>query len=378
MISKFRPIWSLDIERTESWLSDMAARGYHFAKIKLGTATFVFELGEPRETIYRIAHDQVQATSLSEALIRDGWRKVFSHRGYYVVANDKPLDDIKTFPARDGLFRRNRTKMFILGGVSLHFIFCTLMFVMVTLVVISAGGSVYVVPSPLWALTAIYWAFVIGIIGYWVRLTIVNRRVQKQHLGLEHKASETAPPRSERVVRWRYAWQYSPDRLEQWLEKMELEGLNLHRVSKLGVKFLFARGSSRRVKYCADYRTVTEPGYFDTHRDAGWDPVFTSLTSFASWTIWAQEYAEGEEPPELYSDKSDLLKHARRVTVTHACIFAPLLVINAWNMKMMWDRSPTDSRAWTTLGVAGFASVMIGMFTVKTWLYYRRLKQPRI
>ncbi|WP_204758497.1 DUF2812 domain-containing protein [Lentibacillus sediminis] len=51
------------------------------------------------------------------------------------------------------------------------------------------------------------------------------------------------------IVKRRVAGQYSPDKLEKWLEAMEAKGYNLIRISKFGIKYYFVKGSPKKVSF---------------------------------------------------------------------------------------------------------------------------------
>lgn len=374
MISKFRPFWSLDIVKTETWLKTMAAKGYHFVQVNFRTSTFVFAIGDPKETTYRIGYDKTQAIALSQTMLADGWSKVFRYKNWYFAANQNPEELVKTFPARDGLFRRNRTITFILGGIALYCGFSTLMIVLISLFAAFRGVPVTIVPSPFWAITVVYWAAIIFTACCWIRFTRSNKLLYQQHWA---RGGEKVSAKPWDIVRWKFTWQYSPDRLESWLEEMELQGFNLQSVGKLGTNFYFTQGNSRRVKYCADYQNLTDQNYLAAHSEAGWQLMFSSFSSFMKWTLWAQEYKEGQPPPRMYSDNFHLLKHARKIAITHSLCFLPIILfyclIMVENVSRML-RYGTESINWFTLVVFGILILEFGTFTVRTWLYYRRLK----
>lgn len=127
MIQKvFKPFWSYDIEKTENWLSFMAEQGYYFVEMNTKTRQFYFKETEPREVNFRIEYDKTQSDVLPVALINDGWSIVFNHRKWYVIANEKPFDEINNFPVREGIVRHNRMVMYIYSGILLYMIISSL------------------------------------------------------------------------------------------------------------------------------------------------------------------------------------------------------------------------------------------------------------
>ena len=61
---------------------------------------------------------------------------------------------------------------------------------------------------------------------------------------------------------------YAPDKLEHWLEAMEMKGFNLYKVSKTKTIFFFVKAMPRNVKYCVDYQSDVSEDYFNINKDA--------------------------------------------------------------------------------------------------------------
>ena len=241
MINKFKPFWSLDILKTERWLSDLATRGYRLVKLNFNTSTFLFESSEPGKIIYSIVYEQGEAGALPRALLNDGWHQVFRGRKWYIAANEKNIDSVITFPARDGLFRRNRTLLLILAGTLLFLLGLRLVGLFLLLLIMSLTGfwSFPVSPVDLIIICLAYFCF---------KLIIANKELYHQPAVIQREESEEVPLPGKQIVKRRFYWHFEPDRLEQWLERMETQGYHLHHVNKLGICFFFIRDVSRRVK----------------------------------------------------------------------------------------------------------------------------------
>ncbi|OAB34067.1 DUF2812 domain-containing protein [Paenibacillus glacialis] len=180
------------------------------------------------------------------------------------------------------------------------------------------------------------------------------------------------------VVKRKFGWMYAPDKLEHWLETMEEKGYHLYRMSKVGTTFYFIIDCPRKVSYCADYQNIADESYFDIHRDAGWKSAFISYSSFQRWTLWSREYSEGEERPQIHSDKSHHLKHARRIAITYSCMFLPLIFVYILNIRisMEWtfDNHLGKIQMVSMISLA-LAILTFGSFLARTWLYYMRLRR---
>ncbi len=328
----FRPFWSYDVQKTEEWLSSMAESGYFLIKMNRVTRVFFFQQGEPKKMIYRIAYDKIQSESLSRSLTDAGWLKVLQSGKWFVTRNEMPIDQIKGFPVREGTIKHNRINMYIFSGIFIYLTIIVLMNLMLGMVTVFQDGSIEVVESPLWIVTYIFMGIgiVIWVLSLYsiIKITKTNKKMLFENSN-QYKLHSMVPEerrlskdevkelkRSGKLIRKRkLGWMYAPDKLEKWLEKMEADGYNLYRVSKTGTVFYFTVGHPRKVSYCADYQNIADESYFNIHRDAGWRNVFISMGSFQKWSIWSIEYSEGEQRPQIYSDKSDQLKHAKRIAV---------------------------------------------------------------
>ncbi len=395
MITKvFRPFWSYDVYKTEEWLTSMAEKGYYLVKLNRGTRYFFFIKGDPKTITYRIGYDKIQTVSLPKALLVEGWMKISQSGHWYVIANEKPPELIKTSPVREGIIKHNRLIMYIFGSISIYLTTMTILFVGIfSLFAFSQDKPSKVVESPYWILTYIYFSAVLAL---WVlssysviKINKTNKDLTRGNIPIhnQHEIDEAEIRRSKSeekqlkrsgkmVVKRKFGWMYAPDKLEQWLETMEGQGYHLYRMSKEGTTFYFIIGSPRKVSYCADYQNNTDEGYFDIHRESGWKSVFISNSPFLKWTLWSREYSEGEERPQIYSDKSHHLKHARRIALTYSCLFLPSFLIYILNIKI--NMASTFDNNLDTLQIISmipltFAVLAFGSFIARTWLYYMRL-----
>lgn len=393
MIKKvFRPFWSYDVNKTEEFLSSMVEKGFCLMKMNRWTRCFFFQQGEPKKLIYRIGYDKMQGESLPQSLLVDGWTKVLRSGNWYVTANEKPLEQMKTSSVRDGIIKHNRTIMYIFGGIFIYLTMILLFNLIISLDVNIQDEPVEVVYSPLWIVTYIF--FGIGVLTWALSIYSILKinksnkiltNENKKRIELYQMDDEKRLTRGEEkqlrclgelVVKRKFAWMYAPDKLEMWLESMEEKGYNLYRVSKPGTTFYFLIGRSRKISYCADYQNIADESYFDIHRDSGWLCAFNSFSSLQKWTIWSREYSEGEERPQIYSDKSNHLKHAKRIAIAYSCLFLPIIVMYIFNLGLSIEiafRNRMDNLSMMNMVMFSILILIFGSFTIRTWLYYRRL-----
>jgi len=391
-----RPFWSYDVQKTEKWLTHMAEHGYLLVKINRVTRCFFFQKGEPKKLTYRIGFDKMQGESLSRGLIAEGWSKVLRTGNWFVTSNEKQLEQIKTSSVREGIIKHNRIIMYIFGGIVSYFTIMAVLFLFLFgLILFSKDSQGEVVDSPYWIFTSLYFGaliaiFILGLYSvikiYRTNKKLIYEKVNRNDLYKKtlctdkfSKAEEKQLKRSGQLIKKRkFGWMYAPDKLEQWLEKMEEQGYNLYHISKTGTTFQFLNGKPRKVSYCADYQNIADESYFDIHRDAGWKSVFASFGSLQKWSIWSREYSENDERPQIYSDKSNQLKHARKIATAYTCLFLPLIVVYMFNLglgfELIHDNNPDPLRIFTII-VMFLAILSFGSYSIRTWMYYRRLKK---
>jgi hypothetical protein len=142
--------------------------------------------------------------------------------------------------------------------------------------------------------------------------TILDRKTERA-LGKEGKL----------IKKIKLAWMYAPDKVEEWLEDMEMQGYNLFRMNRFGNSFYFIKGEPRTIKYCVDYQNFVNDSYFEIHKTNGWEMIFTNRSTLTKYTLWRKEYTD--EKPELYSDKIHILKHARKQCLLYCILYIPLV-----------------------------------------------------
>lgn len=380
----FKPFWSYDVEKTEEWLSTMALKGYHLVNINTLTRAFYFEEGTPQMIIYTVGFDKTYQT-LSEALINDGWWEIVRHHNWYVFANKGSLNGIKLTPVREGIINHNKKVMYLFGGILLYMILSSLIPIFFSILFLFIDdATVTIVGSPMWIVT-----ITVGIVMW--SLTIystiklyktnhrlqVSKPIQSSRTSLSHKEEKRLKKSGDIIIKRRVAWFYSPDKLENWLEEMEAQGFNLYRINKF-MGFFFKKGSPQKVSYCADYQYTTTDDYFEMHKEAGWKLMYNSTTFLSKWSIWAQTYEEGEVLPQLYSDREHMLKHARRVAITHLSLFVPILVMYIGVILLYiftFSEADMEGIMWMSFIIYGLAIIEFSTFAVKSVLYYRRTKR---
>lgn len=118
----------------------------------------------------------------------------------------------------------------------------------------------------------------------------------------------------------------APDKMEQYIEEMEMKGYRLQSISSYGPVLNFRRGEPRRIKCCVDIQVKVNDEYFRLYREAGWKLVYKLNNLLCKYIIWIQEYEEGKDIPHIYSDYESQIKVAKRHLFATS-IFTPILIV---------------------------------------------------
>lgn len=391
MIKAFRPFWSYDVQKTEKWLSSMAEKGLHLERVNVKSRCFYFRQGEEKAITYRVNYDKKQVV-LPRTLQEDGWKYVTQPSKWSILANKKHKDQVKNFTNRDGIIKKNRNVLFIYAAILFYLSFIAVMNLAI-IGVFFTGTTVEVVESPLWFLTYTLLAFAILLFvlsAYSVfKILDTNKALFFETLtpsfykvdvsqGLSKQQEKELKRNGKLIVKRNFIWNFAPDKLEKWLETMEERGLHLYNVSQMK-KFYFLRGKPRKIRYCVDFQNTVSQDYLDIHRDAGWKSISKNYDFYSKWTIWMKEYTDETDRPELYTDKSNLVQHSKRVAIQQTLVFLPLFIITLLvfkdNVSLLKDNKniPIIFITVTTL----LLLVIYGHCFLRTWSYFFRIRKHK-
>lgn len=390
---RFRPFWSFDILRTEKWLADMGEKGFYCNGFNRFTRVFSFHKGEPRKTTYEIGYEKVRDYSLPNALREDGWEKICQNHHWYLMENQKPKNQIKTSSVRESIIKRNRIIYYIFWGILFYFAWTLLLNpLMLSVLVFNEDITVTVVESPLWIIT--YIGLLISILLCIISIYSIfkirssNKKLLDANfncIDFDHdheriQEGKQSEQNGELIKKRKFVWIYEPDKLEKWLENMEAEGYNLVRVGRLGTTFYFIKGKIRTVSYCVEYQNIPNETVFFLHKENGWKNIYSTKSNWQKWTIWAKEYSDGEEKPQIYNEKETHLKAARKISLTYSIMFWPIMLLYAYIIinEILWalNGDLVLSRIkYVNMVLFVILFLQFGSFTFRTWSYYFRLKK---
>ncbi len=172
---------------------------------------------------------------------------------------------------------------------------------------------------------------------------------------------------------WRLWWEWSPERVENWLEEMAREGWALFQVDFASLRFRFTRGEAGRIRYCADYQEKADDNYIKLLKDDGWELVWTGTFG---WYIWRKPYSG--ERPSLYTDRATIIhKNKRSLGVTISILF--FLMASILSSVLLFDPVFNESGRMVVRLVSLIIMVIIYVYIiVQLFRYNRKLGRERI
>ena len=383
----FRPFWSFDVVKTEEWLSEMHASGYALQKVNFALRLFVFDKTQAEQMFYRIVFDK-QGSGAQDVFLKDcAYDQVCFSKKFSVLRTEQT--ELAMSPSYDGFLKRNKMIGMVSGNLLL---FLSVLFLPVLLIgsIMSFGASVeFTYDTTDVVAFFVQLILLIPSLLIFQKLRKTNRELEKlcgDTLDLSYtvpketllRQSEIARLKAEGqlIIRTKLAWQYAPDKVEIWLEKMAEDGYRLIQLSRPGKSFYFLKAEPHKEKFHIDYQNKTDPAYFNLNKESGWKLFFTSLSRFQNLSVWGQEYTD--EPPMFYSDRESRIKHARRFALTYSICFYPMCILFMFivvrNILFLVNFGPSSS-IFLTMLLYMLLVFEFGFFATRTLLYYFRVKK---
>lgn len=167
-----------------------------------------------------------------------------------------------------------------------------------------------------------------------------------------------------KVSKMRPYWNYSPDKTEQWLEKMESKGFNLCKMIG-SYNFLFVKGKPRKVKYGLDYQEFFTQEYLEKNEESGWKFIDKTWSNWNAICLWSKEF--DDKPPIFFGD----IKKMRKRAINAFMLYYILYIITATFIVFSTYELYTISTKIYLL----FISFHCSIIAIKSFLYYLRHKR---
>lgn len=325
MTKKWRPFWSYDVEKTEGWLSEMAADGRRLVAVNIWTRMFLFEEVEREKVEYQIIYDKPQH-EFPRALEESGWKGALSNGNWKIIKNG--TTPIRAYPVRDGLLKRNRLHSNVLTVVAVLYGIQLVSFLFSMLGTIFFPENSTFVPSPFWILTFIYFIQVIAVIILTITMTGKLKSFERMYFS---SAVDEVGLTGATFSKKKFVWTVAPDLLENWLSDMAAEGN--HFVRMKGASYIFEKGEPKHISYVYDYQLKATPSYYDIHKSAGWQLKSTVPQSFMKSSLWMKEYDLGEKKPGFTYDRKERKEQVRKVLFAS---FGSTILSLALTLFVLW------------------------------------------
>lgn len=376
----FRPLWSLNVKKTEKWLSEKAIQGYMLKDVNILSRVFYFDECVRKKLTYRICYENKGINEIQSSLKRDGWNTACHKNKWFFINNEKEEKEIKAFPSRERLLKRIRIINSALSLLAVYYGINTIMF-LAFLLPMAAGWifgadnikyintlsdkNVHVSGVSYFTLRSIVDGIImISIVSLMLFCMFMLKKreneLKRDYNTSDADASETPlvksggpekealnlPEEFKVIKKINKNWIYEPDKLEKWLETMEEKGLNLYNINKLGNTFYFIEGTPKKVRYIVDYEYIAKESSKEIYMQDGWRDIYRTKGSITKYTLWSKEYLEN--PPEIYTEKEDKVHNAKKILITYSILmafiivlFTPLLVkqikfIMEYGWKVIW------------------------------------------
>jgi len=126
---------------------------------------------------------------------------------------------------------------------------------------------------------------------------------------------------------WRMWGGWEIEKMENWLEEMEMEGWALYKFDFTMMRFKFKKSESRKARYCFDYQSNVGDDYYGIFQEDGWELVDETISP---WHIWRKPYQDNR--PGIFTDTRSLVERNNRQirNITLAAIISLILLYIEW------------------------------------------------
>lgn len=388
----FRPLWSLDVIKTEDYLSKMAEKGYYIIGINFSLKLFKFNKGDCQKINYRITYSKDYGNKLAVGLIIDGWKTCTENKRWRVLKNGKKISKINNFPARDGVIKRNKTILEVILGLLLFFVTTSLpnMFILGVLRdknstvsydngIISISGHNSLTQIFYYDLIsyAVYLIFIILALISIFKLSSCNKKLKSKNSGY---GVSKVYGNGKKFKKVKFGWFCYPDVIANWLENMELQGFNLYKVGLNS--FSFIKGEKKRIKYYMDFHRLSSEDYYNIHSSSGWELVNSSYPNNKKWSFWKKEYDENQPKPSIYSDNSSKIDAAKKVLINYLPAYLFITIIYTLvlanfikiALKIKHPNLLINIPSIAASLIFSFSAVSFSLYSIRLIKYYFRIK----
>ncbi|MBQ8780342.1 MAG: DUF2812 domain-containing protein [Oscillospiraceae bacterium] len=383
MTVKFMPFWCLDLKRTEEKLSAYAEKGLFPVDFK-AYGRFILEERKPESVKFRIVRTLGCNGNVPRGISEKGWVKDAGGKNYYIVHMDKNSDvQMPSYKGHINFYRAVQVVCFFIICFFVGFGFGLFAHALDEEGVPITDALAGYIPSII--VMVLVTAFLFRIRYSNKKLLAESENSVKIDFTIPEenfiytKEQEKAMLKSgEMMKKTPLAWISAPDRAEEMVEKLALEGWKFYRLDKMGTTFYFVKSEPCNLKFCVDYQKEISDDYINLTKDEGWKLEFLSVTRVEGYCIWSKEYGEDEEIPQLYSDSESALAHAKKYFFSMVLPMILMVLLYVYIVLDILVISKEDFGGVGSAVMLGFGAVVIieyGYFAVRSLGYILRLKK---
>ncbi len=381
MITKHIPFWKMDVAKTEQKLAKFAEKGLLLNGFRGNR--FTFEKGEPAKLKYRIYFEKKCGGEVPKRILEKGWEKIAGSKHYYIVCTS--ADSQEAGPSTKNWVSYYR-KLQIIYFFVISFISGML---------ISEISSVIDTPSEERPMAAvILFLIVIAMfLALLLRIHHSNKKlsadnpnsvkfdftIPKENLVYTKEEEKAMLKSGEMMKKTKPFWICAPDKTAAMIEKYAMEGWRFYRFSKLADELFFVKAEPCHMKFVVDFLHEITNEYITLTREDGWKLEFTSIVRMDAYCIWSKTYADGEDEPEIYSDRESA-ENANKIylkkMILPALICTIIMIavpVSLGIMFALWERTPNIVDICFAVLCLIFV-VQYGIFSVLSLGYYKRMK----
>lgn len=380
MTVKFMPFWCLDLKKTEEKLSDYAGKGLFPVDFK-AYGRFILEERKPESVRFRIVRSKGCGGNVPRGISEKGWVKDAGGKNYYIVHSDKnSAEAIPSYKGHITFYRAIQATCFLIICFFLGVCIGTLMSILDAGITTDERLMGFV---PLIIIIVLFTALFLRIRHSNKKLLAESENSIKLSFTIPEenfiytKEQEKAMLKSgEMMKKSPYLWIAAPDKAEEMVEKLALEGWRFYRFDKMGQTFYFIKSQPCRLKFCVDYQKEISDEYINLTKEEGWKLEFLSVTRMEGYCIWSKEYSGEDEVPQLYSDNESAMAHAKKYFFSMVLPMIAIVLLYIYIVLDILVISKDFGTGGIILSVFGIIIIVeYGIFACRSLGYILRLKK---
>ncbi|MBR4225106.1 MAG: DUF2812 domain-containing protein [Oscillospiraceae bacterium] len=378
-MTKCCPMWIADPVGSEKQLDVLAEKGWRLTSMNFfGVCTF--EESSPRHVHHRIV---LEKGGVTKGASEKGWECLYQGKVFYVAATEKDLEPI-SYAAHKKIHSIIKMIFFLLlmafFGYFLGMWMASIDYAKSLAELFSIGEAV--------VLTAM-----LAVIATWVHFAVGGKKmpksdielggymktIPKENFAYDKKTERRMIKEGRMKAVLKLGWFYAPDKAEEWVEKMALDGWVFYRFDPMGSTFYFLKEDGpAKLRFAVDYQNHSSDEYYEMTKEEGWKLEFTSVTRTMGFSIWSKRWDDEDTRPEFYSDIESEYARAKRFAITFGISIGAMIPVVISIVALYLTEIGTDDTLpamLTFLVVYALLMVEYLVFFARIMGYYLRVRK---